>query len=178
MSMLGARTSERFLRQRGRLFGYACAVCGEGDLAADLVQDCAVRVLTARKVPVDETAFRAWLFKIVRNLWLDRLRRVRGKWEVPFDDDVEDAVVPIPVETMIVDRLAVRQAFAKLSDHHRDVLALVDVGGFSYQETAILLDVSKGTIMSRVSRGRSALGRLLKQDNVIALDNRRERGRR
>jgi len=176
--MLGAPTSERFLRHQGRLFAYAYAVCGEGDLAADLVQDCAVRVLSARKVPVDEPAFRAWLYKIVRNLWLDGLRRVRGKWEVPFDDGIDDEVMPVPMETMVVDRLAVRQAFTKLSADHRDVLALVDVGGFSYQETAVLLEVSKGTIMSRVSRGRSALGRLLKQDNVIALDNRRERGRR
>jgi RNA polymerase sigma-70 factor (ECF subfamily) len=168
-----ARRRDRFLAHRKRLFAYACAISGEREVAVDLIQDCAVRVFDARKVPADEPAFRAWLFKIVRNLWLDGLRRTNRRKEVPIEEAPEWVAMPVPAETMIVNALAVRLAFEMLSDDHRDVLALVDVGGFSYEETAALLDVPRGTVMSRVSRGRAALARLLDQDNVIEMPTRR-----
>lgn len=167
------RRRELFLSHRPRLVAYARAVCGESDLAAELVQDCAVRVLDAKKVPADEPAFRSWLFKIVRNLWLDRVRRQSVRSEIPIDEIDNEPRALVPAEALLVNQLAVRLAFETLSARHRDVLALVDVAGFSYQETAALLGVPAGTVMSRVSRARGALAALLRQDNVVDLPVRR-----
>lgn len=167
------RRRELFLSHRRRLTAYARAVSGEADVAAELVQDCAVRVLDAKNVPADEPAFRAWLFKIVRNLWLDRVRRSAVRGEVPLEEVDVEPQLPVPAETLLVNQLAVRLAFETLPAHHRDVLALVDVAGFSYDEAATLLDVPSGTVMSRVSRARSALAMLMRQDNIVELPVRR-----
>ena len=170
-----SRTKDRFLPYRDRLFAYAVALCREPDAAGDLVQDCAVRVLSARRVPKDEPAFRAWLFKIVRNLSIDRLRKTRSLGEVSIEEILDCDIMPVSAALDIVDTLAVREAFAMLPDHHRDVLALIDIGGFSYEETARILQIEKGTVMSRVSRGRSALSQLLHRHNVVEFPARQER---
>ena len=74
-------------------------------------------------------------------------------------------------------RLAVRQAFMQLRKDHRDVLALVDIGGFTYEETGMLLSIPKGTVMSRVARARAALACTLSDTPVIAFAPRRKAGR-
>lgn len=166
----------RFLEQRARLYGYALAISQDGETAGDLVQDCAVRCLSAKRIPGDDSAFKAWLFAILRNLWIDRRRRAALIDEVHCDQSL-GTVVPVGAETVLVNAVAVRQAFALLGEAHRDVLALVDVGGFSYRQTAELLDIPLGTVMSRVARARAALGELLRDDKVIDLPTRRARRR-
>jgi len=59
--------------------------------------------------------------------------------------------------------VALREAFRRLSPQHREILALVDLAGFSYQEAAAILAVPIGTVMSRVSRARRALIEALSQ---------------
>lgn len=84
---------------------------------------------------------------------------------------------PAPLDDALVTFLSVRQAFERLSLEHREVLALVDISGFSYEETAMTLAVPQGTVMSRVSRARRAMAALLIEGDVILLDASRE-GRR
>jgi len=84
---------------------------------------------------------------------------------------------PASLETTIVNVLAVRQAFKNLSDEHRDILALVDIGGFSYEEAANMLDIPIGTVMSRISRGRVALAGLLSDDNIVEMQSTRRRNK-
>jgi RNA polymerase sigma-70 factor, ECF subfamily len=152
-----------------RLYGYAVALTRDREYAADLFQDCVVRAMARPDAPVDEGAFRAWLFTIMRNLWIDTCRARRRREGIETDaEDAAETAGPASLERMIVNRIAVRQAFARLSDHHRDVLALVDIAGFSYAETADLLDVPTGTVMSRVSRARISLSHLLSDSNVAA----------
>ena len=57
-----------------RLFGYALSLVGERDEARELVQICALKALSAHKVPNDEPAYRAWLFRIQRNVFIDQRR--------------------------------------------------------------------------------------------------------
>ncbi len=156
-----------------RLFGYACALSADIPSAEDLYQDTVLRAMTAASMPVDLLSYRVWLFKIMRNLWIDRLRADARLPE--FDDDAEVEDLPTAQsDDQVVNALAVRQAFSKLSKAQRDILALVDICGFSYAEAAQLLDVPQGTIMSRVSRARAALvARMQEETNVIALPLRR-----
>ncbi len=166
---------QRFEGYLSRLHGYAVAMSRDKEVAADLVQDCVLRVLKARKTPRDEAAYRAWLFTIVRNLWRDHLRSTRRLQLIQPLEMVQEDMLPASFEASVVNVVAVRQAFENLSDEHRDILALVDIGGFSYEEAAKMLNIPKGTVMSRISRGRTAMATLLSEDNIVEFQSLQRR---
>ena len=60
----------------GRLYGYALSLSENHHQAEDLVQDCALRAVSAKNTPHDERAYRAWLFRILRNAFLDQVRHL------------------------------------------------------------------------------------------------------
>ncbi|MCH8466932.1 MAG: RNA polymerase sigma factor [Roseinatronobacter sp.] len=167
-------TQQAWLVQvRRKLFGYSCALCPDISGAEDLYQDTVLRAMTAPSVPGDFISYRVWLFRIMRNLWIDRLRAQGRLPEFDTSADI-DEMPNAYADDQVVNALAVRQAFGALSKPHRDILALVDICGFSYAEAAEMLDVPAGTIMSRVSRARAALvGRMEEERNVISLPLRR-----
>ncbi len=141
-----------------RLFGYGLSLTNDREQAGDLVQECALKALSAIRVPTDEAAYRAWLFRILRNTFLDRQRRagrlgpsVELTGDEPLNGDFWLR------DDRLINAITVRLGMAKLSRSHREVLAVVDMIGFSYAEAAKLLSVPVGTVMSRVSRGRQAL---------------------
>ena len=158
-----------------RLFGYAVCLCGERELARDLTQEAVLKALAARSVPRDEAAYRAWLFTILRNHYIDRTRR-EGK----APDSAPDGP---PVESWqiwrsddhLLNAVTVKLALAKLRPAHREIIALVDIVGFSYAEAAALLSLPLGTVMSRLSRAREALLGVVVDNNVSELP-RRARG--
>lgn len=134
--------------------GYALRLTREPDLAHDLMQQTALQALSSRESPRDQKAALAWLFKVVRNVWIDQTRRravrnheVLGQeceetWS--FDDD-------------LITTLAVRQALDALCPTDQQVIMLVDVEGRTYREAAMILQVPIGTVMSRLHRARSRM---------------------
>lgn len=161
------------LRARRKLFGYSYGLCGDLADAEDLYQDTFVRAVSAQSVPGEAVAYRVWLFRIMRNLWIDRLR-AQGRMP-DFDDAIEIDDLPSGhPEDQLVNALAVRQSFGNLSKAHREILSLVDICGFSYAEAADTLELPLGTIMSRLSRARTALAAQMQQEqNVISFPLRR-----
>lgn len=151
-----------------RLFAYAFSLVHDRDQARDLVQDCALRALRSARVPRDPAAYRAWLFRILRNSFIDSLRR---KGEVPLDDDSGDGgpaeAVDWNCDARLVDVLTVRLGLRKLSPPHREIIALVDLAGLSYQEAGDVLEIAPGTVMSRLSRARQALLKVIADENVM-----------
>jgi len=107
---------------------------------------------------------RAWLFTILRNLYINQRRYLeRRPHETSIDDlpDIADRNSEAQGQ-----RLAVRDvgdALAKLSESHREVILLVGLEGMGYKETAEILNIPVGTVMSRLSRGRETLKELLDQ---------------
>lgn len=163
-----------------RLYGYAVAMAGDQEQARDLVQECALRALTAGRVPVEEGAFRAWLFRILRNLFLDSRRREDVRDRAPAAVPEEASLQPLRGDDHLINSLAVRRALAELSLPHREILSLIDVAGFSYAEAADLLGVPRGTVMSRLSRARGALLTAISggdafPDNVVPIRRHSER---
>ena len=146
-------------RLSGQMTGYAYALIHDRDRALDLVQDAILRAMEARRAPVDAPAFRVWFTRIVRNLWIDgfRAERRRAETVVGSADDLAEPAARFDTEDVILNRMVVRHAFFELSADHRDVLALVDIAGFSYDEAAQTLEINRGTVMSRVSRARQQL---------------------
>jgi RNA polymerase sigma-70 factor (ECF subfamily) len=159
-----------------RLYGYAISLANDREVARDLVQECAVKALSAGRVPQDEPAYRAWLFRILRNAFLDRQRRDNGTPVIDNDlAEVEEDAQVWRYDDRLVSVLTVRLGLARLSRAHREIIALVDLGGFTYAEAAGFLDVPKGTVMSRLSRAREALLEAITESNVqpMPLDQRR-----
>lgn len=160
---------KRFAPYHSRLFGYAVALSRDRDLAGDLLQECALRAMAARETPASEAAYRAWLFTILRNLWIDHVRMRRRKADMEEAVLADAPAVPVSLESIVVNAFSVRQAFERLSLEHRDVLALIDISGFSYEEAATILSIPRGTVMSRVSRARQALAGLMSDSTLVNL---------
>ncbi len=141
-----------------RLFGYGLSLTNDHDQAGDLVQECALKALSAARVPTDEAAYRAWLFRILRNAFLDRQRRRRRRGQaVELTDEMAADGGIWHGDDRLISAITVRLGLAKLSRAHREILAVIDMVGFSYAEAAELLGVPVGTVMSRISRARQAL---------------------
>lgn len=159
------------------LFGYAFGLCNNRDEAKDIVQECALKALSAANVPEDSAAYRAWLFKILRNHYFDSLRRRRtaDQWAEDISSLPPRDMEYSGIDERLIDAITVRLEFGKLSAMHREILALVDISGFSYAEAAAHLDVPAGTIMSRISRARQALLAAIEDSGVRPLQAARKR---
>jgi RNA polymerase sigma-70 factor (ECF subfamily) len=155
--------------QLDRLVNYAQCLSKDRDYARDLAQSCIVKALAARNVPSDERAYRTWLFRILRNTFLDNLRKqstddkIRREIQENYatDGNNPQQLCVYTIEQRKINILSVHQGLEKLSDGQREILILIDMVGFSYRETADLLELPIGTVMSRISRSRNALLRAM-----------------
>ncbi len=155
-----------------RLYGYAYGLAGNADEAKDLVQECAIKALSAKRTPDDENAYRAWLFRILRNAFVDGLRK-RAREPRPLEEEFIDQQAEFwGGDERLIDVITVKFALASLSRQHLRVISMIDIAGLSYAETAEELDIPVGTVMSRISRARLALMRLIDEKNVIPLATR------
>jgi RNA polymerase sigma-70 factor (ECF subfamily) len=143
---------------------FACALLrGDRHGADDLVQDCLERALSRWHLRRAEGNVRGWLYTILYNRFLSdqHRRRRRGIHDALLE--VAEAELP-GVEGGQDSALAYRdllRAFAALPEEQRSVLVLIAVEDLSYEEAARVLGVPVGTIMSRLSRGRERLRRLM-----------------
>lgn len=139
---------------------YARTLTGDPAWADDLVQDTAERALVRREAFQTGTNLRAWLFAILRNLYIDQLRARR---EIAVDDE-SAPWRNLEAPRTEVDGLVLRdvqQALYHLPTEQREVLLLVSVEELSYQEMSGVLGVPIGTVMSRLSRAREHMRALL-----------------
>jgi len=140
---------------------YARALSGDVASADDLVQDCLERALARLALWRRDGNLRAWLFTILRNVWIDELRRRKVRPEVNGMDDAMDHAATSPNQPA---RLAVRDmvaALAQLAPEQREAVLLVGLEGMTYAEVAVVTGVPVGTVMSRLKRGRDRLALLM-----------------
>lgn len=141
-----------------RLRRFGLALTGSSADADDLVQTTCERALRHADQLRDVPRMDAWLYGIMRNLWIDEVRHRR----IRRHDDIETAfgVVGEDGQAITDSRInlaAVRRAMAEMAPDQRAVLMLVCVDGLSYREAADVLGVPIGTVMSRLSRARQDL---------------------
>jgi RNA polymerase sigma-70 factor (ECF subfamily) len=142
-----------------RLRRYARALVGDRATADDLVQDTLERAWSKLHLYRRGTDLRAWLFTVMHNVHVNRLRAVRPT------DPLEDEMPELAQRATQGDALMVRdleRAVAVLPEAQRQVLLLVALEDLSYEETARVLEIPIGTVMSRLARAREKL-RLLMQ---------------
>jgi RNA polymerase sigma-70 factor (ECF subfamily) len=128
--------------------------------ADDVVQIAVERALTRLDQWRSGARLDSWMFKIVRNAWIDELRS-RGRRGKVFL--AAEAGENIGTDSMAreAELLSVQSAMARLPEDQREAVSLVLVEGLPYREAAEILDVPIGTLTSRLARGREALQALL-----------------
>ena len=154
------------------LYRGALRMTGSREEAEDLVQETFLRAYRFRHQFQPGTNFKAWLFKIQTNIFRSRYRKLwnspqsledtedfylyqhLGPDTPPGDDPAADVLDKLGVEE-------VRNAIEDLPAVYRAAVLLTDVEGFSYKETADILEIPVGTVMSRLHRGRQRLQKKL-----------------
>ena len=147
---------------------YARVVGRDATHAEDLAQECLARALSRRRDWQDVRDARAYLLAILHNLHADALaRRWRDGVTVPIDEaDLELARAPEQFGRLLMRDLA--RSLQALPAERRRLLLLIALDGMSYQEAARRLGLPIGTVMSRLSRTRDALRRLMGDERAAA----------
>lgn len=138
---------------------FSISLTGSRDIADDLVQAACERALAHQDSFDPRTRFDAWIFRILRNLWIDRIRKDRTAGQ---KEDIEDHAdsAQLMESPDVFPRMELREvgdAIAGLSEDQREVLVLVCIEDLSYRDTAEVLDIPIGTVMSRLARARKNL---------------------
>lgn len=142
------------------LRAFARGLCGNRDMADDMVQDAMTRAWAARQSYAAGSNFRAWMFMILRNHYYTTLRK--NARMVSWDPEVAERVlVAGPTQHDGLNVQDVQAALQKLPTEQREVLLLIGANGVSYEEAAEIMGCAIGTIKSRLARGRVALAALI-----------------
>jgi RNA polymerase sigma-70 factor (ECF subfamily) len=172
------RFEEEALELADQVYRVARRLVGSREEAEDLVQETYARAFRSWRSFTPGTNLRAWLFRILTNLNVDRGRRIQRSPDLqPLEEgdyylanklaaaEGEQALD----QDRVVERLSqdgIVNALAEVPHDFRDVIVLVDIGEFSYAEAAQILDVPIGTVMSRLHRGRRILKQKLAEETL------------
>lgn len=158
------RAFEQLIAQhQRRLMSFALSFTEDLDEAADLCQEALVKVYLAIGSFRFQSSFSTWLFRIVRNTFLDAVKSRAAKerrLQTPIEGQLERLAEVALAEDRLLraeDRAALYRALAEVTEVYRTVVVLFDVEGLAYDEIAGVLNVPVGTVKSRLKRGRDAL---------------------
>ena len=137
------------------------------DRSDDLVQDCLVRAMSKWHLWRRPGNLRAWLFTILHNIYVNDVQKAATR---PNVIELQEYLPGISVAPEQGDGLALRevaQSLQRLPDEQKQILLLVGLEGFSYEEAAHIAGIPVGTVMSRLSRARRKLREILEDgDNT------------
>lgn len=156
-------------RYQKRVYNLALRYCGDRQEAEDLAQEVFLRIFRALNTFRGDSLFSTWLYRIATNVCLDALRRQKNRPEPVLDQPLETdsgelerelvSPEPGPVHQVEAAELAamIRQEVARLREPYRSTIVLRDLEDLTYDEIAQILNVSVGTVKSRLHRARSIL---------------------
>lgn len=148
-----------------RLWAFALRLSGDQHDAEDLVQRACLRALERVHQLQHGTSPLSWVFSIVHSMWINELRarnvrkRSSFEWDDDFLENLPDAIDNGPESHLM--HAQIIGAIERLPEAQRVVMLLIAVEGMTYREAADVLEVPIGTVMSRLSRARQAVGALL-----------------
>ena len=155
-----------------RLYNLCYRFTGQRQEAEDLTQEVFLRVFrTLDSYDPNQGAFGVWLHRVGRNLLIDYYRATRKQRltvsledQLPHLEEKEGAALR-PDRAVALGELSVvlQQALTRLSPELREAVILRDLQGFEYREISQVLAIPEGTVKSRLNRGRTELGKLLKR---------------
>lgn len=157
---------EIYRRHAGRLYSLACRMTGNPSDGEDLLQDIFVQVHRKLTTFKGESALATWLYRLAMNVCLDHLRS-RGVRMDQVSDSIDADGDPTPPAdrgmeaALVVNRIDLERAIARLPEGSRAAFLLHDVEGFEHQEVAAILGIAEGTSKSQVHKARLRLRRWL-----------------
>ena len=149
---------------------FARGLCGDASLADDLVQDCVERALVKSHLYDPARPLRAWLYAVLRNIYVSNWRRnskFTGAKNIDDLEGSEGAVQPEQENNFSV--ALITDALDNLPAQQREVLILISLEEMSYQQASEIIGVPIGTIMSRLSRARAHLQNILEERGTPVL---------
>ena len=146
-----------------RLRRFAHALSHNGTDADDLAQATIERALRSKSQWQPGTRLDSWLYRIMRNLWVDTVRS-RGRREdlhAPVEEAERIGEDPRAAIDASIDLRRAMNAMQRLPDEQREIVALILIEGFGYRECSQILNLPIGTVSSRLVRGRNALLKMI-----------------
>ena len=159
-------------RYEKQVYHQALRLLANPEDAADVTQEVFLKVWRSLPAFQGDSSFATWLYRLTDNAAIDLLRREKKRRGDASLDDEEyqwDSTLADPDSSpeKKLERQELRRSVAeglkKLSEEHRRVLVLREINGLSYEEIADILDLTAGTVKSRIARARTALAKLLKE---------------
>ena len=171
--------SEAFGRLMEPLEQLVWRVCwhytGDREASSDCGQEAMIRIWRALNSYRGDCAFESWVFRIAANCCMDWLRKKKRDRSVsiePMKDQGFDPADTSPgTEAQVIakdERRRLREAIALLPEDQREALVLTQLERVSYEEAARMLDVSEGTVKSRVNRAKARLKEILTPEGELS----------
>ncbi len=163
-------------RYQRKAYAQALGMLKDKDEAMDVAQEAFIKVYKYLDHFKGDSSFYTWLYRIVANLCVDRLRRSGGGQaeKVELDEKVDQAEAATvgllatrlgsnPQKAVLRSELAqkIDEALEQIPEKHREILLLRELEGMSYEDMARVLKVPKGTVMSRLFHARAKMQELL-----------------
>jgi RNA polymerase sigma-70 factor (ECF subfamily) len=139
------------------LYRFAFSLCGSPDDSAELTQETYSRLLEKGEQIRDRSRIKSWLFTTTYRIFLGWKRHARRFPHVTLEISVSELPTLAPTVIDQIDSEAVMEALLEVEEHLRTPIVLFYLEDLSYREIAELLDVTIGTVMSRLSRGKDLL---------------------
>jgi len=169
--------NELVLRYQTQVYNLAYHIMHDESAADDAAQTAFISAYRALK-RFRGGSFRAWLLRIVTNACYDELRRHKRRPQISWEEfgDVDEEANPHMADTSVSPEEALAQqelrdllerTIAKLPQHQRMTLILVDQMGLSYKEAAQVMRVAQGTVKSRLARARRTMQSLLQSESEL-----------
>jgi RNA polymerase sigma-70 factor (ECF subfamily) len=151
------QTVQRLVEEHyASLYRYAYRLSGSGTDAEDLTQDTFCKAQQNLSQLRDPSRARAWLFRILRNGYLHKVRAQKQHPSVPLDD-VLDVAEPLPESLPNIDPEQLQHALNELPEVYRTPIILYYFEDFGYRDIADQMDLPIGTVMSRLARAKAHL---------------------
>ncbi|GMU88643.1 MAG: RNA polymerase sigma24 factor [Chlorobiota bacterium] len=158
-------------RYKNPLFNFVFRFLGDRDATSDVVQETFIKVYRNKDSYKTFAKFSTWIYTIAGNLAKTELQRRKRKNQISINSWGEDEeTMDLPDGGPLPDRLVdsgiknkmIQEALLKLPEVYREMVILRDIQEMSYEEIAEMMDISIGTVKSRINRGRAQLQDLLR----------------
>ena len=156
------------------IFNVACKMFSNSEDAADIAQEALIKVYKNIDKFDFNSSFSTWLYRITVNACIDEMRRRKGKESFSIDAEDEESGLTVQIEDTSLNAeekviqnetvSEVRAAIDNLSEEHKTVIILRDLQDMTYEQVAQTLDISIGTVKSRLARARKSLKDIILKD--------------